>query len=293
MTTDDRAVDDLLERVNLDLGVSYRLHRRFTGGENHGAYEVLDAAGRAFAFKYHDRADILPRLHRARAVTRRVRELQIPAPDYLHIGTLADIVFWVQTVLLGEPLTHLSPAQVAQLLEWNDLQAGEAISAEQDWSWYVRAVVFAGESGWAASLKAYSDASRALLGRLERLTAGKEGAVTRRSDIVHGDLGPYNVLVAAGSSVGRASGIVDWDAAGCGDRALDLSKLLFYSFEDTEIRARLRERIVQLSGSDALVVYLAYNVLAQLDWVIRHHGPEAVATWLAKAESILDTLEVA
>lgn len=284
------AIDELLERISRELGASYRIRRRFTGGENHGAYEVLDASGRAFAFKYHDSADILPRLQRAQAVTRKLRELQMPVPDYLHIGTLADIVFWVQTVLPGEPLPHLTAAQLSALLEWNEWQAGQAISAEQDWSWYVREVVFAGESGWASSLEGYSVETRALLGRLERLTAGKEGAVSRTTDIVHGDLGPYNVLAAA--SCGEVRGIVDWDAAGCGDRALDLSKLLFYSFEDAEIRARLWERIVQISGRDALAVYLAYNVLAQLDWSIRHHGAADVATWLAKAELVLSALEV-
>ena len=40
-------------------------------------------------------------------------------------------------------------------------------------------------------------------------------------------MGTDNVLVD-GNTV---SGIVDWDTAGEGDRALDLSKLFFYSYQ--------------------------------------------------------------
>lgn len=279
----------LLGRINAALNTDYRLESRYAGGENHGAYRVSDAAGTAFVLKYavlkhHNQTDILPRLLRARALTARLRELGVPTPEYLHIGTLAETVYWLQTALPGEPPEHLTATTLDRFLEWNERQAGQAISSEQDWSCYVRAMVFAGESGWAASLKGYSAETRALLGRLAGLTAGKEAAVSRSADIVHGDLGPSNVLAAEGT----LTGIVDWDAAGCGDRALDLSKLLFYSFEDDALRRRLWGSIIQTSGHDALVVYLAYNILAQLDWSIRHHTPEAVATWLAKSALMLD-----
>ena len=117
------------------------------------------------------------------------------------------------------------------------------------------------------------------------MTVGKESSVSRTSDLVHGDLAVSNVLVV-GDIV---TGIVDWDAAGCGDRALDLSKLLFYSYENVNraMRAPLWERIIMISGQDALVVLLVYNILAQLDWDIRHHTQAAVDVRVAMAELIL------
>jgi aminoglycoside phosphotransferase (APT) family kinase protein len=63
----------------------------------------------------------------------------------------------------------------------------------------------------------------------------------------------------------RVSGIVDWDAAGSGDRSLDLSKLLFYAYDDSAIRADVCARIITISGRAALDILLAYNILAQLD----------------------------
>src|SRR5205085_843491 len=97
-----------------------------------------------------------------------------------------------------------------------------------------------------------------------------------------------NVLVAGV----RVSGIVDWEAAGCGDRCLDLSKLLFYSYEQPGLRDLLSERIRTLSGQEGLVLYLAYNILAQLDWSIHHHTPAAIGEGIAKSQRILHDLEL-
>lgn len=282
-----KALGEVLERLNAELGTTYALRERFAAGENHGATKLVDASGTAFVLKVHDQQDILPRLYRARVVTRRLQALALPAPEYVHIGTVGSTVYWVQSALPGDPPEQLTAAQVEQLLEWNALQKGQAISAEQDWSWYVRAVVYAGESDWVQTLRGYSSETRSLLGRLETLTSGKECALSRGTDLVHGDLGPYNVLAWEG----RVSGVVDWDSAGCGDRALDIAKLLFYAFEDNDLRAPLVAQIVRISGYDALVVLLAYTILAQLDWSIRHHSAEAVSSWLTYAEGICAALE--
>lgn len=277
----------VLERLNADMGTTYVLQGRVAGGENHGATRLIDAVGSTFVLKVHDAQDILPRLHRAQAVTRRLRELALPVPEYVHIGLVGHTIYWVQTALPGDSAMKLTVQQLETLLEWNAAQAGQAISAEQDWSWYVRAVVFEGESGWAATLRDYSAGTQALLVRLERLTAGRESALSRSTDIVHGDLCLGNILGVRG----QLSGFVDWDAAGCGDRALDLAKPLFDVFENRELCARLITEIVRISGYDALVVLLTYSILAQLDWSIRHHSSEAVTDWLFHAEGICRVLE--
>lgn len=283
---------DLLERINAKHGTEFRLKERYAQGENQGAYAVADALGVPLVLKWQPQPSMLSHLERARAVTDRLVTLAAPVPRYLLIGTFPDgATYWLQTALPGSPPSRLDLQQLHQLLIWNERQAGQALSAEQDWSWYVRAVVFAGESGWTDSLRNYSSKTRALLCDLEQVTAGKETCVSRTSDLVHGDLGPSNVLVAEG----EVTGIVDWDAAGCGDRALDLSKLLFYSYEHKPIhkliQSLLRERIATMSGRDALVVYLVYNILAQLDWSIHHHSRGVVDEWVAKASFILKDMK--
>lgn len=279
-------IRDLLERISDLRGNRYRFKGRYAAGENHGAYAVEDASGTPLVLKWMLRPNsvALARLGRAQGVTERIRTLGVPVPRYTLIDTLPEgVTYWLQTTLPGQPPARLSVKQIHQLLTWNGRQAGRALSPEQNWSWYVRAVVFAGESGWKDSLRDYSSETRTVLSTLEQVTAGKEASVSRTGDLVHGDLVPGNVLVADD----EVTGIVDWDAAGCGDRALDLSKLLFYSYEHTPIRSLLRQRITTMSGPDALTVYLTYNILAQLDWSIHHHTQAAVEEWVVKASFVL------
>jgi len=73
----------------------------------------------------------------------------------------------------------------------------------------------------------------------------------------------------------------------CGDRSLDLSKLLFYAYDDPMIRADVWARIVAISGRTALDIFLAYNILVQLDWSIHHHAASAVDAGIVLAERIL------
>ncbi len=281
-------IEALLERINAKHSTSFRLKGRYAQGENQGAYAVEDPSGLPFVLKWQAHPDMLSRLKRARTVTDRLVTLKVPAPRYQLIDTFPEgTTYWLQTALSGSPPAdlRLSLEHVRQLLDLNERQAGQALSPEQDWSWYVRAVVFAGESGWTETLRRHSTTTRALLPQIEEVTVGKEASVSRTTDLVHGDLAISNVLVV-GDVV---TGTVDWDAAGCGDRALDLSKLLFYSYENGNgaIRAPLWERIVTISGRDTLVVLLVYNILAQLDWDIRHHTQAAVDARVAMAELIL------
>ncbi len=282
----ERLLDDINRRHQSHLG----LEGRYAAGENQGAYAVVEPGGARLVLKWNRRPSWLAAVERARAITDRLRELGLPVPAYILAGVLPDgRAYWLQTELPGRPPTTLSESQLRQLLDLIELQAGQAISPEQDWSGYVVAVVFEGESGWAGSLRDHSHGTREVLARLERLVAGKRAAVHRTADIVHGDLVLDNVLVDAG----RISGIVDWDAAGRGDRALDLAKLLFSTYDSVPIRERLEQRIVELGSRDSLEVYLAYAILAQLDWSIRHHGQASVDDGVRLANTMLGALEAA
>lgn len=281
-------VEQLLERINNRHGTAFGVLRRYEGGENQGAYLVLDPGGEGFALKWDRHPQHLPRLWRARQITDRLRSLGAPVPEYRLIDTFPDgYTYWLQTALPGSSPETLTEGQLQDLLKFIDLQAGQAISHEQDWSAYVEAVVFEGESGWIDSLRLHSATTRELLGRLERLVAGKRACCRNVGDIVHGDLGPGNVLVNGE----QVSGIVDWDAAGCGDRVLDLTKLLYYSYANPPIRERLKHRVLELTDGDTLVVYLAYAILSQLEWSIHHHSLVDVYEGVRVAHSILRDVE--
>ncbi len=273
----------LLDRINERHGADFRLHGRYARGENQGAYAIVDTAGTFFVLKHRPRPHPYWRggLERARWITERLRGLGSPVPSY------RGEIYWIQSALPGTPPEVLTESQLQQLLALNDLQAGQAISQEQDWSSYIVKVVFAGESGWADTLHQHSAATRDVLGRLERLAAGKHGSIKNAGDIVHGDMNPDNVLVCDG----QISGIVDWDAAGCGDRTLDLAGLLFYSYTNLPIRRRLQDRIIELTSRDALHVYMAYKILGQLDWSIHHHPQTSINEGVDLAHTIFHNLE--
>ena len=278
----------LLERINVQHATAFRLEEKYPAGENEGAYAIVDAEGQHFVLKWHRRPQWLPRLEHAQRITDGLHDRGVPVPAYVLRGSFPDgYIYWVQSRLPGLPPASLTETHLRQLLAFNDLQAGQALSPEQNWADYVRAVVFAGESGWADSLRQHSAATHAVLTRLERLVRGKDGCCMIMDDIVHGDLVVDNVLVEGE----RVTGIVDWDAAGCGDRVLDLAKLLFYSYTNAPVRARLRARILELRGPDSPVVHLAYCILAQLDWSIHHHPQAAIDDGVALAYTIIEDLE--
>lgn len=277
----------LLQRINARHATDFRVQARYAAGENHGAHALIDSVGERAVLKYHQQPQRLPGLDRARLITDRLRSRGAPVPIYRMAGAFADgYTYWIQSAVDGAPPETLTDSQLTRLLELNDLQAGQAISQEQNWTDYVIRVVFAGESGWAGSLRRHSAATRDVLSRIERLVTGKQTCLGVTTDIVHGDLVTDNILVHEE----RLSGIVDWDAAGCGDRTLDLAKPLYYSYANAPIRDRLRDRIVALRGRDALRVYLAYAILAQTDWSIRHHPLAAVDDLVALAHAILSDL---
>ena len=278
----------LLEQINMRHNRAFRMKGRYPAGENEGAYAIVDDTGRQFVLKWHQRPAWLVRLDHAQRITEHLRRLGVPVPTYVLMGAFPDgSTYWVQQALLGAPPHQLTEAHLQQLLRYNDRQAGQASSPEQNWAAYVRAVVFAGESGWADSLRQHSAATRSVLTRLERLVADKQSCCVQMDDIVHGDLVIDNVLVDGA----RVTGIVDWDAAGSDDRVLDLAKLLFSSYTNQPVRDLLRARILELRGRTSLEVHLAYCILAQLDWSIHHHAPAAVDDAVALAHTIMQDLE--
>ncbi len=281
-------IQGLVDSINARHMMSFSLHGRYATGENQGAYALRDAKGVGYVLKWNNRPAWLHSLYRAKRITNHLATQGVPVPTYVLADTRTDsITYWIQTALPGDPPEELHLGHAKQLADLVERQANQALATGSNWSEYVRAVVFAGRSGWRDSLAQYNDETRALLARLTERVTGKERITLRTDDICHGDMGTDNVLVQ-GSNV---SGIVDWDAAGEGDRALDLSKLLFYSYHQDTIRALLRQRIVAISGQDAYVIYLAYNILAQLNWSIYHHSAEAVIGGVVFSHQILDDID--
>lgn len=278
----------LVAAINAKHHTRFMLQGKYATGENQGAYSLSDDQSREYVLKWNERRSWVRSLQRAQQITNHLRPRGVPVPRYVLVDRYADeVLYWVQTALPGLPPKGLSLGHAKQLVTLVERQAGQTLQTGSNWSEYVQAVVFAGHSGWRDTLAHYNAQTRAVLSRLTHVVAGISHVTLRVDDICHGDMGTDNVLTQEGT----VTGIVDWDAAGEGDRALDLSKLLFYSYHSNDVSSFLRRHILDISGQDAYAIYLAYNILAQLDWSIHHHSAESVAEGVEFANQILADLE--
>ncbi len=135
-------------------------------------------------------------------------------------------------------------------------------------------------------MRTYSAATAELLAVLQRLVAAHADADYATTDIVHFDFTPANILVADG----QISGVIDWEGTCSGDRAFDLATLLFYAYEDADLRALLWRQAVARANPTVVGVYLAHLIVRQVDWSIRHHDRSTIERWLHVAGMVLGDL---
>jgi len=265
----------LIEQLNAAHGTSFQLVRRYADGEQ-GAFALLDAAGEAFALKVSGNRSEVARLQVVAAQVAQLRDHGYPAPRYVLVGATTTHAYSVQAALPGAPLRRVSAAQLPQLLALNALQAGQALSADDDpWPGPVVTPTLEGGPGYCLlePMRAYSVETAALLDRLQAIVRCGATLALPQGDLVHFDFTPLNIL-ATGE---RISGVIDWDGICAGDRAFDLVTLLFYSHQDAIVAEGLYAAAHAMVGPKAVALYLAHLAHRQLDWTIRFHDTAAVA----------------
>jgi aminoglycoside phosphotransferase (APT) family kinase protein len=113
-----------------------------------------------------------------------------------------------------------------------------------------------------------------LLAALRRIGDKCGPAVLPGVDFTHFDFHFMNLL-----SDGRTiTGVIDINPPLLsGDRAFDLATLLFYAYDQDELRRAILVRLSGLASWPAACAYLAHMVLRQVEWSVRHY-PAAPAT---------------
>jgi hypothetical protein len=276
----------LLATINEQHGTSFALAERYADGESRtGAYAVNDATGRHGVLKWHPDPALIDRLREIGAATARLRERGYPAPLYWVVGCIGSACYSIQEMLPGTPLRTVTPALVPRLMGLNALQKGQAIPHRQDWPDRVVDTVLHGGDGYCllTPLRTYSAETAELLTTLQALVARHQDERYEMADLVHFDFNPANILVEDGV----ISGVIDWQDACSGDCAFDLVTLLFYAWDAPAVRDQLWQHTLERVGPGVLSVYLAHLILRQVDWSIRHHGPQDTASWLRIAREIL------
>ena len=216
------------------------------------------------------------------AVAARLRDRGYPAPRFLAVGQVSGLVFWVQERLPGSALDRGQPEPdraalarlLPELLRLNGAQAGLG-TGTRGWPELIARTLSTGGDGYClhATLQA-RPGTRDLLRVLRRIGEACGPAIPAGDDFVHYDFTLANLL-SGGTTI---TGVIDVNPPVlAGDRAFDLATLLFYLYDQDDIRDPLRARLLEQAGPKAACAYLAHMVLRQVDWSLRFH-PAAAAT---------------
>ena len=198
----------------------------------------------------------------------------------------------VQAWLPGEPATRLDSPLLERLLRLIEQHAEvEAGPGGWDVSEWISNVVFDEWEGWWQT--AYAVAPE-LADRLRAFAEPARGSRLPSTDLVHHDFNLSNVLVEQGA----VRGVVDWDDAGRGCRALDLTTLLFEwhrlhqagAAVAPDGRERLADRIVDLAGERGLRSTVTYGAIARLALTSRRGELSELAAWRRVTRALLDGL---
>lgn len=281
-------ITELLRFVNAAHDTAFSVVGKCAGGI-WGAYEIADPTGQRAVLKSGPRPSWIKQLRRVVPITEHMRAVGYPTPRVHFVGVAPDgMPYYVQDFAPGVPMAALTPDNLDLLLALNDQQADQHIATEQNWSSYVWRVVFAGESGWAAALRGHSPATAELLVAVEALTRRYRDARLPTADVVHGDFSPDNVLVLDG----RVTAVIDFAAAGRGTRAIDLARLLVWSYDDLDVssRKRLHARIRDVAGVAGHTICLADQILGLVAYMIDHRAPADIEQAVRLGWRLLDQL---
>lgn len=292
-------VMQLVRLINAEHGTSFTAGTPFEIGESRTAYRLHDQSG-GWVLKYHDDPG-RSRLREEQALssaTQRLRSAGYPAPDYRLVGHTAGTTYTIQEQLAGSPLITVLgdptddrqlAAMLPQLLDLNELQAGLGQDRASTWPRLIVETVLLGGREWCVheTMRQHSPATAQLLDRLQELVLAHRDGPFETRDLVHGDFQYANIL----TEDGRITGVVDWSFSEPGERAFDMTTLLFYSYDIPEVRRQLWDHVLSLAGPGAVAVYLAHLVLRQTEWSIRHeHPPSVISRYLRIGQDVIEDL---
>jgi aminoglycoside phosphotransferase len=276
-----------LDYINAAKSATYSIATQYSGGEDQGAFKVVNGDGTAAVLKTSKNPMWRPQVERAKAATDHLLPLGYPVPKYLYIDSTNEGTFWLESVLPGQGIATPTDGQITELLRLIEIQRGQAISEVQgqDWSWYAAGVVFRGDSGLVRTLMQFSTETSALAAQIEGLVLGLDSFALGNADLVHGDLGITQVL----GENNQISGVLDWDQVGYGDRVMDLIGLWYSLMEMPPARDQVMAAALKAANPQSIKIFAAYKMLASIAWVINRSGGD-VPTNAQRAKTALQVL---
>lgn len=265
-------------------GLDFTTFAAADSGESRSVFRATDQAGAVSFVKVVPRGpDTLSRLRALAVTVTRLRERGYPAPAITAVGELPGLNFWTSERVPGTPLdpasSHADLRTVArflpQLIALNDAQHGLGAGDAREWPELIARTLTSGGDGYCvhATLSACPGA-RDVLAAI-RCTGERFGAdIPGGRDFTHFDFTPSNIL----SDETSITGVIDINPVVlAGDRAFDLATMLYYCYDDDQIRPALRRRLLDLAAPGVACCYLAHIALRQSDWSLRFY-PEQPST---------------
>lgn len=278
---------EVLGDVSRVVGADVTPAGRLAGGVNAGAVRVR-VSGREDAVlktvtrtSAHQLDDVL----RAQRVVEHMRGRGYPTPAWLAVGATESHVWHLADFVDAVPPTELTTSVVEQLMDLNDLQAGQAREPHDHWAYAWR--VATAREAVVAGLAGYSAAVSVLVERL-RLACTDLPSPPGAPDMVHADLNPSNVLTRDGVVVA----VVDIENAGSGTRATDLVTLHWHTFHDPldGVRDRLWTKVVDTVGWRWAAALVTTQVCLQLEWRIGLARRDLVTEVVDRGHRVADEL---
>jgi hypothetical protein len=163
-------------------------------------------------------------------------------------------------------------------MSFTDIQKGMGteLSFAHDWSGQLDDWMATQAGPTIEIMSQESKQGRKLASRLKGIVGACRDEKVDTKDVVHGDFLATQLLVRDG----RLSGVVDWDAAGRGDRCQDLALLFYNAFAqadrhehlvDEEVVTTLAAHAMALCGPERFGWFLGYEILVTFAFVFEHN----------------------
>ena len=231
----------LTGEVSRVIGEPVHLVGRTPRGESRSAYLLRAQSGEMVLKVSPTGTATYANQERLLRLVNALRARGYPAPEYLGVGRVDEVVFTVQRRLPGQtlepgpgmaPTPDLLRAVLRDLLPAIELQRDAGDLRDPPWPTWLVATIQHGAEGYCLhETMRQSEDTSLLLDRLRWIAERNWSSPPRRSDLVHYDMNPANVLHRGG----RLSGVVDWtvpfNGAAQGDRGFDVATLLFYTYD--------------------------------------------------------------
>lgn len=269
----------VLDEVNRDHNLRYRLERPLTGGMQSGAWVLSDDAGTAAVLKWSPDRAWADQIIRANSSVAAARRGGYPTPAWLAVGvTSGGLGYQLQEVVAGAPREHLSLPVAIELAEVVEMQAGLDPDPQRSWSRYLNTWY---RERWTSTVAAVRDAGgEDLVEACTRLLSTHDDPDLPEGDLVHGDFRLSNVLFLGD----RVAGVVDIEAVGGGSRVFDYATALDCRSADDAAITFLVGAAVRAAGRGVLARCLVHVVL-DLVLFVRDH-PETLTSPAGRAREL-------